>query len=189
VPLNLDYAVVQGNVNAAKLAVNGKTTMKGARISGSLNLKGALMGSRVDCHSLTADGMVVGGELDATEMHAVGTVGLLDVCATFVSFRSACVEARNLALHLDRLRVAGSVYFDNDARFSGGVRAIGLRAGGSVYFDGTHLAVPREMSTASVPKALVLDRSDVSGDLRFGSASGNAFRADGGMDMVGIQVG
>lgn len=184
--LDIDGAVVQGDVIADALSVAGRMSIRAARISGGLTLTNSKIGVDEGSLALDASGTEVMGKIDANGLRCIGSVRIIDVSAQVLKLRCAQIRATGRAVDMDRLRVAGSLFFDEGAKVAGAITAIGIDVGGSAYFAGSNLCVPSSMSEPDAPPALRIERGHIKGDLVLCEKRG--LRSDGGVSIDGLRV-
>ena len=165
--------------------LTGPLQVPGADITGQLSCGGAkLTGSDNHGNALVGDGMKVGGDvfLDR-EFTAAGAIRLSGADITGqLSCRGAKLTGRNNdgnALVADRMKVGGSVFFDEEFTAAGAIRLLGADITGQLSCGGAKLT-----GKDNDGNALVGDRMKVGGSVFLG----HKFTAAGTIRLPGADI-
>lgn len=182
--LNLNGAVVKGDVLARELKATGALWMRDVQIDGNLDCSGAELDG-VGGDALVLEGCVVRGNVtlgsDSKRFKAGGTVSMQ---GAQVGGDLVCTGARLDgkgcdALVLNSTLVKGNVWVNDGFQACGPVLMLDVQVGGNLKCSGAQLNKGRGRH------ALSLDRAVIKGSAFFT----DSFTARGKVKMLGAQVG
>lgn len=190
--LDLNNMEVKGSVFADHLTVEGQTRMDSATVGGTVQLNDAALGrasGKLPTEiAWTGDGLRVEGELRANRLRTGGQVSLVDAMVQSLVLKDVHIQstASYPALVMDRLQCSGSLFCQGDkveARFLGGIKAIGIKVGAGLYLSKGEAQAPEPSDPYEW--AIHLRRARIGDDLR----CGGAFKVCGRFDLAGAQIG
>jgi hypothetical protein len=203
-----------GGISAARMRITGSLTLGPyLKSDGPLYLSGARIGGDFRCGgttlsdsylALAADQAIVGGAVEFGSRGDVGAFkcsGMVSVSGADISGTFTCRNATlipgnqsRIALRVEGTRVHGdftleglSNYslmpdsWENGIHSSGEIYLQGIQVGGDLSCVGTKLT--------GGPTAIDLESARVTGSVFLKSSATDTFSAEGGLDLIGIQVG
>jgi len=157
--LNLDRSLIEGDVDAERLRVEGGMTMVGAYVGGTIEADGLRSGATANFYaghiagSLHLRGAHIDGDLDLGNLHVRGPTRPAPDRPPHGS-----VDMPRSAIEIGNATVAGQLYASGAVVPNGHVDLGGIVVGGSVWMQaGTSLAC-----------VLRLERARIAGDLMLG---------------------
>jgi hypothetical protein len=165
--LNLQNAMVSGDIDLDGLECHGAITMYGTRISGDLSMKGTqLLGPNAQLYVNDAE---IRGAASLETLHSDGPVNILDTTVEdHLIARSAIFYS---AFNLTGTNIKGNLSLEyihslHDPSSTGGVELAHVKVGGSVYLNGANLEskpLSLSLANATVAGGVFLNDSTIAG--------------------------